>query len=150
VDVTHAGATLTRLLHAIDAKDWRGVRDTFADTLDMDYQSLFGDPPMRIDADQQVAGWQQFAGAFDVTQHVTGPILVTADGNDALAHTHVRAYHRISGAVGGDVWMVAGHYTVKLSRVREAWKIAGMTLTVFYQEGNLRIPKIARGEIAAS
>ena len=47
----------------IDAKDWAGVRRTFADTLDMDYSSLFGDPPARVEADQQVAGWRLFAGA---------------------------------------------------------------------------------------
>jgi SnoaL-like domain len=150
IDNADAGDTITRMLHAIDAKDWQGVRDEFADTLDMDYQSLFGDPPIRIDADQQVNGWRQFAGAFDVTQHLTGPIVVVSDRSGAVADTHVRAYHRIAGAAGGDVWMVAGHYNVKLILVGDHWKIAGMTLTVFYQEGNLRIPEIARARAGAS
>jgi hypothetical protein len=44
--------------------------------------------------------------------------------------------------------MVAGHYTVKLIAVDDAWKIAGITLTVFYQEGNLRIPELARARAA--
>jgi hypothetical protein len=149
LDTSHAGDTITRMLHAIDAKDWQGVRNAFADTLDMDYQSLFGDPPIRVDADQQVQGWREFVGAFDVTQHVTGPILVTPESTGAIADTHVRAYHRIAGAEGGDVWMVAGHYRVPLIPVRGDWKIAGITLTVFYQEGNLSIPGIARSRIGA-
>jgi SnoaL-like domain len=149
LDTSRAGETITRMLHAIDAKDWRGLRDAFADTLDMDYQSLFGDPPIRIDTDQQVNGWRQFAGALDVTQHVTGPIVISPDSGSAIADTHVRAYHRIKGADGGDVWMVAGHYRVKLIPVGEAWRIAGITLTVFYQEGNLRIPEIARARVGA-
>jgi len=147
-DIARASDSFTRMLHAIDAKDWNGVRREFADTLDMDYSSLFGDPPARVDADQQVAGWRAFAGAFDVTQHLTGPFVVTGDDRGAVAHTHVRAYHRIAGAAGGDVWMVAGHYTVKLVPAGDTWKIAGVTLATFYQEGNLRIPEIARARAA--
>lgn len=149
MDMTEAGDTVTRMLHAVDAKDWDGVRAEFADRLDMDYSSLFGDPPARVDADQQVAGWRQFAGAFDVTEHITGPIVVTHADGGAVARTHVRAYHRVLGAPGGDVWMVAGHYLVKLAPAGERWKITGITLTVFYQEGNREIPAIARDRAAA-
>jgi hypothetical protein len=149
MDTTGAGETFTRMLHALDAKNWPGVRREFADTVDVDYRSLFGAPPARVDADQQVDGWRQFAGAFDVTQHITGPVVVTASSDGAIAETHVRAYHRLQGEPGGDVWMVAGHYTIKLIAVDDAWKIAGITLTVFYQEGNLRIPELARARAAA-
>jgi hypothetical protein len=41
--------------------------------------------------------------------------------------------------------MVAGHYIVRLIAISGDWKIAGITLQVFYQEGNRRIPEIARG-----
>jgi hypothetical protein len=139
-----AADTVTRMLHAVDAKDWPGVRREFTATVDVDYRSLFGDPAARVDADALVGGWRQFAGSVDVTQHVTGPIVVSATGNDATARTHVRAYHRVQGASGGDIWMVAGHYTISLVVTDGDWKIAGITLTVLYQEGNLRIPEIAR------
>jgi SnoaL-like domain len=71
--------------HALDAKGWDRLRRAFADTLQMDYSSLFGDPALTIEADQQVAGWRSFAGAFDVTQHITGPLVVTPDGSGARA-----------------------------------------------------------------
>jgi hypothetical protein len=145
MDTTDATNTFTRMLHAIDAKDWDGVRRTFAPEMDMDYRSLFGVPPARVSGDDQVAGWRAFAEAFTATQHVTGPIIVTAQSPDAvIAEAHVRAYHQIKGAPGGDLWMVAGHYVVRLARMDEAWKIAAITLHVFYQEGNARIPEIAR------
>jgi hypothetical protein len=41
----------------------------------------------------------------------------------------------MKGAPGGDIWMVAGHYTVRLVLTGETWKIAGITLQVFYQRG---------------
>ena len=144
MNASSAGDTVTRMLHAFDAKDWPGVRREFTAAVDVDYRSLFGEPAARVDADALVAGWRQFTGAFDVTQHLTGPIVVSASGHEATARTHVRAYHRIQGAPGGDIWMVAGHYTISLVAADGEWRIAALTLTVSYQEGNLRIPEIAR------
>jgi hypothetical protein len=144
MDRAQAGNTFIRMLHAIDARDWSGVRREFADAVDMDYSSLFGEPPARVDADAQIAGWRRFAGAFDATQHLTGPILVQRTAAGVIARTHVRAYHRLQGEPGGDIWMVAGHYTVALVPADDGWKIAGITLTVFYQEGNLNLASMAR------
>ena len=45
--------------------------------------------------------------------------------------------------------MVAGHYIVTLQRSNDQWKIGGITLTVLYQEGNQRIPEIARARVAS-
>jgi hypothetical protein len=85
-----------------------------------------------------VAGWEAFARHFDATQHVTGPIVVASQSDEVAADTHVRAYHQMKGVAGGDIWMVAGHYHVRLRSLAGAWKIAGLTLQVFYQEGNCR------------
>lgn len=146
-DVANA---FTRMLHALDARDWAGVRREFADQIDMDYSSLFGTPPERVQADEQVAGWQTFASVFDATQHITGPFVVTIDDDHATADTHLRAYHHIKGAPGGDIWMVAGHYRVRLHRIGSHWKIGGITLTVLYQEGNRGILETALAHAASS
>jgi hypothetical protein len=145
-----AANTFTLMLHAIDARDWEGVRRAFADSIHMDYSSLFGAPAATVRGDDQVAEWRAFAEAFDATQHVTGPIVVNATPDGATAHTHVRAYHRISGAPGGEIWMVAGHYDARLVPTGDTWKIAAITLTVFYQEGNSAIPELARSRAASA
>jgi hypothetical protein len=91
-----------------------------------------------------------FASAFDATQHLTGPFVVTSTNDRATAETHVPACHQIKGAAGGEIWMVAGRYTVRLRLIAGQWKIDGITLTVFYQEGNLEIPNIARSRASSS
>lgn len=93
--------------------------------------------------------WRRFASAFDATQHVTGPFVtsVDADGRVHLA-THVRAYHRIQGLPGGDIWMLAGHYNVRLIDTTDGWKIEGISLRVLYVEGNQSIPALARERAA--
>jgi SnoaL-like domain len=150
MQLADAAATFTSMLHDIDAKDWVGVRSAFTDQVDIDYSSLFGVPAARTSADDLVGGWQRFTGGFDATQHLTGPVLVTGVAGGAEAHTHVRAYHHVKGEPAGDVWMVAGHYEVRLAPSPGGWKIAGITLRVFYQEGNMAIPDAARLRAAAA
>jgi hypothetical protein len=147
---TAAADTFTRMLHAIDRRDWTGVRDAFANCVAIDYSSLFGEPAATVEADTLVAGWRAFGGAFDVTQHLTGPFVTSEDRDGVTAQTHVRAYHRTAGARGGEVWMVAGHYEIRVERLDDRWKIAGITLRVFYQEGNLELPDLARQRAATS
>jgi len=144
MDPGEAANTFTSMLHAIDQKDWDSVRAAFAEWIYIDYSSLFGVPPATVGVREHVAGWEAFARHFSATQHITGPIVTTIDGTDVVAHTHIRAYHRLSGVPGGDVWIVAGHHDVRLRRIAGAWKIAAITLQVFYQDGNLSIPDAAR------
>jgi hypothetical protein len=144
-----ASSVFTGMLHALDMRDWQRVRDAFADHVDIDYSSLFGVPASTVSSDEQIGGWRSFVGAFEATQHVTGPYVTSECQGEILAATHVRGYHRIAGAPGGDTWLVAGHYLVRLVHRRTSWRIIGLTLKVFYQEGNLDLPRIA-GERAAA
>ena len=139
----------THMLHAIDLRDWQAVRDAFADHVDIDYSSLFGAPAATVSSDEQVGGWRSFGGAFDATQHLTGPFVTSEREGAVLGSTSVRAYHRIAGAPGGDTWIVAGLYHVRFVHRRAGWRIIGLTLKVTYQDGNLDLPRIAQARAAA-
>jgi hypothetical protein len=157
---------LTRLLHAVDGLDWAGVRDALAGEVLVDYTSLSGGEPETLSADDLVARWRGLLPGFDATQHLTGPVLVTNDGGPGVrADTHVIGYHRLDGAdhaqtkqaqtkqaqtkkaqtKQAQTWAVHGHYTARLV----AGKITELTLTVFFVDGNLDLPRLAT-ERAAS
>jgi hypothetical protein len=123
---------LTRMLHAIDALDWDGVRAAFAEEVDTDYTSLWGGEPAVVSIDDLIAGWQALADGLDATQHLTGPIL-TVNGR---LETHIRASHWLDG----EGWTVFGHY---IARVEDG-RIAALTLQTYQQEGNRDIPDRAR------
>jgi hypothetical protein len=129
-------AVLTRMLHAIDFLDWAGVRACLADEVRTDYTELFGGQAETLPADELVKRWQGLVPGFDATQHMTGPCLVDDRDGAVVAQTHVRAYHRIGDAV----WGVHGHYVVPLERTSADWRIAGITLRMFYQEGDPDLP----------
>jgi hypothetical protein len=138
---------LPRMLHAIDALDWPAVRAAFAGQVRVDYTSLSGGEPETLPAGELIARWQGLLPGFDATQHLTGPVVLTDDGHEGVqADTHVRGYHHMRGAEGGETWGVYGHYAARLAD----GKITELTLQVFYQEGNLGLPALATERAATS
>ncbi len=124
--------TILDLFHAIDALDWESVKAALEDRVEIDYTSLFGGEVSTPAREELIESWKGIVPGFDATQHLLGPIRIEERGADrAVAETHVRAYHYLEGSV----WMVAGHYRIGLSRTEARWKVAGIHLEVFYQEG---------------
>lgn len=131
---------LPRMLYAIDVLDWPSVREAFADEVRADWTSLFGGEPETLAADELIARWQALLPGFDATQHMLGPVVLTDDARPGVrADAHVRGYHHIGDRDGGQTWAVHGHYTARLAEGR----ITELTLTVFYQEGELDLPAMA-------
>jgi hypothetical protein len=142
---------LTRLLHAVDALEWGGVSAALDREVLVDYTSLSGGEPEVLSADDLIARWQGLLPGFDATQHLTGPVVLTDDGGPGVrADTHLVAYHQLSGADGGQTsqaqtWVLHGHYIARVVGGR----IAALTLGVFYQEGNLDLPRLATERVAS-
>jgi hypothetical protein len=124
-------STILDLFHAVDALDWDGVKTALDDRVEIDYTSLFGGEASAPTRDELIESWQGIVPGFDATQHLLGPLRLEERGTDAAAETHVRAYHYLEESV----WMVAGHYRIALKRKDAGWRIAGIRLDVFYQEG---------------
>jgi SnoaL-like domain len=141
---------LTRLLHAVDDVDWDEVRACFTDELHTDYTELFGGEPETLPADELVERWKGVMPGFDATQHMTGPCLLEERDGGLVAQTHVRGYHWIGSGDDAAVWAVHGHYVVPLERTADDWRIAGITLRVFHQEGDTGLPAKAAERAAGS
>lgn len=129
---------VTNVAHHIDGRDWSNLRSLFADEVETDYTSLFGGEVQSQPSDDLMAAWKSLLTPV-VTQHQLGPITVDITNDRATAHCHVRGYHYLANAPGGDQWMVAGHYVFQLRRVAGAWKIEKMKLETFYQTGNEKL-----------
>jgi hypothetical protein len=127
-----AADDVVRFFHAVDDRDWPAVRAGLTDEVTADYTSLFGGAPERLAADELVARWQGLLPGFDGTQHVLGPLVITATGDDATVDANVRAYHHL----GESTWLVAGRYVLTLLQLDETWRVAGIVLHTTYQEGD--------------
>lgn len=132
---------------AADIRDWPRVRAQFADEVLVDYTSLAGGQPARMNADDLVASWRAFLPGFTVTQHLVGSHRVSVEGQRASVLSQFIATHRLAGATGGELWTLGGHYRHALRKTGTAWKVDAITMTWTWQTGNPDLPRLA-GEAA--
>lgn len=145
-DVEQIEATVVGVSHFIDGRQWRELRELFADDIETDYTSLFGGEVQKQRADDLMEGWRALLTPV-VTQHLLGPIHIEITGASAIASCHVRGYHRARNAPpGGDEWIVAGHYVIELEKADRSWKIRRMKLETFYQTGNTKLLEEVAGK----
>jgi hypothetical protein len=135
---------VARIAYHADAREWPELRRLFAQTVHVDYTSLFGGTAVAVAGDDLMMGWRAFLPGFDATQHLLGPVLVETTDDRAIARTHVRATHRIAD----HVWVVGGRWVIVLAREGAAWRIAAMTFELAYQEGDTSLPDQARERAA--
>jgi hypothetical protein len=130
---------VARIAHTIDFRRWSDLRALYGDQVSTDYTSLFGGEVQQQRADDLIEGWRRLLAPLDATQHLLGPIAVQLQGGSAIAECHVRGYHVLHGAAGGDELMVAGQWLIELSERGDGWRITSMTLKTLYQSGNKEI-----------
>lgn len=147
--------TVVRFFHDVDRHDWAAVRAGLSDVVDTDYTSLFGGAPEQLPADDLVARWRGLIPGFDITQHLLGPVVLSADDaggaddndpggkDERRLEANVRAHHRLAGAgleagvgAGAEEWMVAGRYAITARRDGPVWRVAAITLHTSYETGD--------------
>ena len=139
VDREAVRETVTGVAHDIDQRRWHNLRARFADTVVVDYTSLFGGEVQTQNGDDLVDGWRQLLTPLTATQHLLSPICVVIHERTAEAICHVRGYHHAKDLVGGENWMVAGHYEFEVQRESAVWTIHRITFRAFYQTGNSKL-----------
>lgn len=81
--------------------------------------------------------WRALLPGFDATQHLTGPVVVTArDEHKAACGTTVRAYHHLVDGGQEQTWTVAGKYHFEVVQDSPDRVIAAITLAEPYEEGD--------------
>ena len=120
---------------AVDDKDWATARALFADRVDADFQSLSGEPPANVPAEQIVDGWRRNLSARKTSQHARTNHQVTLAADAATVRSVAYAWIRLEGH-GDPLWEVWGVYTHQFRYQDGRWRISGMTLEVTHQRGN--------------
>lgn len=139
---------ILRAMGSIDARHWDILRDLCADTVFVDYTSLFGGEPRNYTVVDLIDNWRQLLTPFSSTRHDLGPIDVEIAAGEAKAWCPVHIHHFLHGAPGGDEWIVNGEYMVTLKRLHASWQIQQIVFAVQSQEGNtnLLIEALATGD----
>jgi len=131
-------AVTTRMLRAVDLRDWDGVRACFTDTVDADYSSI-GGVAEELPTAELVSQWEAALGSLDATHHMIASHLVEFDddGAEATCLANFQAQHVLTEQDGTEVlWLLGGRYTFDLRHTDEGWRIRALTMTAVWDEGD--------------
>jgi len=136
--------TVYRFAAAIDGRDWIAYRSVFTDEITIDYSSYRPDSIGRMAADDWVARGTRLFPGLDATQHCLFNPRVTVTPDGAVCETYVRAEHALDGAL----YTIGGHYTHRLQRDRDGWRINHVALRVAWTQGDSTLLDRGRQRVA--
>jgi hypothetical protein len=119
-----------------DRRRWEDLEAVFAPQVDLDYTSLNGGEPVKLDASAIVAGWREAFAAMTATQHLIAGHLVEVDGDRATCTANFQATHLGPAPDGDSAWTLGGHYLFGLVREGGGWRIGSLTMTAVWQTGS--------------
>lgn len=102
-----------------DTHNFNSLEKLYADTVKMDYTSLFGGQPETKNAKVLMQEWAGVLPGFDRTRHAISNITVTVTGEIAKAKANVVANHWLAD----QFWQVCGIYDYELAKQESSWKI---------------------------
>ncbi|SHH21051.1 nuclear transport factor 2 family protein [Ferrimonas marina] len=115
-----------------DRHQFEDLQQLYADQVLLDYQSLSGEAPQRIEAQTLMTQWASVLPGFDQTYHDLGTIQIELDGQSAIATAPVRAQHHLDG----ELWQVSGHYRYALAQQQGRWRITEHQFVLEQEQGD--------------
>jgi fermentation-respiration switch protein FrsA (DUF1100 family) len=132
--------TIQNIARGADSEQWETVRSSFAASVVLDYGT-----PELLSPDEIVGRWRPLLSAFDSTQHlVDRPSVEFVEPTRARAHAPFQATHHLSGASGGDLWILSGRYEYELISDTTGWKVSRLRMLPEASSGNDGLLAVAR------
>lgn len=126
-------ATLQLAINAADRGDFEAARRCFAPEVLVDYSSLWGGKPQRMDGQALADLWQSVMPGFDATLHLLSDFKCQAAGATASASAHVEARHWLAGAS----WTLLGYFHCLLARdPGQPWLITSLAFALTQELGD--------------
>ncbi|MGW1028239.1 nuclear transport factor 2 family protein [Streptomyces sp. NPDC002577] len=144
VDRTEISETITRYFNALDAQDWPAMRATLAETLDLDFSELFGDPRETVASDDFVGAAPQRMGGFRATQHISPNHVITIDGDSAEVTAYMYAWHVVEAPDGTEhMYTLRGSYDITMRRTESGWSMSRLRMNVWHETGSKDVFRIS-------
>jgi len=149
IDRAEISDVVLRYATALDSRDWSLYRSIFTDPLTVDFSSWSGDPEVTLAVDEWVALVRQTLSGFDATHHLSSNHVIRLSGDAASCVSYMVARHYL--VLDGERRMhsIGGHYTNRLVRGADGWKITHCTLTVTWEMGDRGLFDIAAERMRA-
>jgi SnoaL-like domain len=121
-----------------DLKDWAATRRLFADgQIDVDMSTFVGGAPVRITADDLLAGFQAGLHPGKTSHHLATNYRIDLAGDTAEVWAHGYAWNRVAALPPGqDLWETWGNYRLTCHRHADGWRLTGFRYYSKLTRGN--------------
>ena len=122
-----------------DGKEWPELEEVLAETVELDYRSLFGGTVETLPRGDVIVRWKNSL-MYLRTQHIITNMHITIKpDNTAECAANVLATHVRS--IGGEevIWTIGGRYDINLAQENGRWRIYAIKLTAIWTTGNPNI-----------
>lgn len=125
----HIATVVAELAHAQDSRDWEKMRNLFAETVHLDFSTVFGGQPLDTSANEVSEMARSALEGFAATHHATSNLLIECHGDTALCRAHVVSYHHLPTDPGiADFCTMRGYWELELRRIESRWRIRRWTI----------------------
>ena len=132
--------TVDQLGLRLDAKEWLELEEVLADTVELDYVSLYGAQVERLSRVEVIERWKTQLMPLKATQHIMTNLHITIrTDNTADCAANLLATHVRPNAVGDALWTVGGRYDFQLLHEGGRWRISAIKLSVLWTAGNTQV-----------
>lgn len=148
VDRAEISETIVRYFNSLDFKDWSAMRSTLAETIEVDFSELFGDPRATHASDDFVAFARQVLSGFVATQHISPNHVIAIEGDRATVSAGMYAWHKVSPeAAAANTFTLRGSYGIGMVRTPAGWRMDRLHMSVWDEAGNKGVYDVARAAL---
>jgi hypothetical protein len=127
-----------RVGRMLDDQDFDGLAGVFAESVHIDYTSLFGGAAQDMTSTDLLNSWRSDLAGVDSAQHVVIGPLAEITGDRATASANIMIVAKRSDSFGASTWSCGGRYELTLERTPQ-WVITSFTLKAFWTDGNINV-----------
>jgi ketosteroid isomerase-like protein len=139
---------IQNIFDGADQHDWRKVEESLTPFVMLDYTSLAGGSPAKLEASEITEAWRNVLPGFQSTHHQIGGFLIRRHTpNEASVTFHGLAVHYLPSNDGASYWTVVGTYDYHLILDGQAWKADQIKFNLQKQHGNLDLPVKAQANV---
>ncbi len=131
--------TINRLFIFTDARNWKEVKNCFAEQVLFDMTSLAGGNPSKLTPQQIVDGWDQGLKGLKAIHHQAGNYRVTMRGAEADAFCYGIAIHYLPNPTDRNTRTFAGSYDFHLVKTGKGWHIDMFKFNLKFIDGNTNL-----------
>lgn len=129
---------VVRVGRMLDDQDFDGLAEVFAESVRIDYTSLFGGAAQDVARADLLNGWRSDLAGVDSAQHIVIAPLAEISGDRATASANIMIVAKRSDSFGASTWSCGGRYELTLER-GQRWAITTFTLKAFWTDGNINV-----------